>query len=648
MPTPASQASDYGTMVAKARLGDCGTRVAKARLRERAAASSASGETPEEYIERLRQQNDEVMSGGSGSDDSCAEPPIARQRTHKPGYEVRVAVTKCVRDYQDIDPELPLRDTRLWRDTVGGGRLCRLLFNGDRVAPDQTLRQLGFQSGNVLDLVCEQKGGGPNSPSYTGNDDKPESSDHEHTVAVTNDEGGHRKRRKPRRQRQRVIAESEDEDEATNNEESGEAAPRRQRQRVIAESEDEDGTTNNEESGEAAPRRQRQRFLAAGSEDGKSSAGEAEGRDGQEGVAGDEAMGNASDGDVPMAAPTSFACALCTSEKPMASAVNVDGCKHPDALVCGSCMFTEIFGNAAACPLCRAPALALVRVATGRRYEVTDTTLSRNDTQGGALAAPGDPDACHTCHKFGFLFVCKGCKQNRCFRCSGLDWPPEESDPFYCDTCAAARAATNARPDRREEGETLIARIMSLGEVQSLETAAAVLSVGSDSTSISERLNPAEMVRAQKAYRWLAARIHPDKLPECGDATAAFQVLERAWSLWRHLFESSRGNAGNAGVAGYEHRSDDGADEGGAQPAAEPATPANEQQAQQRAQEASARAARFQQHQQQRVRAPDIASNGLEPLPGQQVEYAPLETSKVQRHPPLTLQTPLHWLAPPR
>ena len=403
--------------------------------------------------------------------------------------------------------------------------------------------------------------------------------------------------------------------------------------------------TEAEQQGRPPQRRQR---VAVESEGDEPSAGEAEGRDGQEGVAGDEAMGNASDGDVPMAAPTSFACALCTSEKPMASAVNVDGCKHPDALVCGSCMFTEIFGNAAECPLCRAPALALVRVATGRRYEVTDTTLSRNDTQGGALAAPGDPDACHTCHKFGFLFVCKGCKQNRCFRCSGLDWPPEESDPFYCDTCAAARAATNARPDRREEGETLIARIMSLGEVQSLETAAAVLSVGSDSTSISERLNPAEMVRAQKAYRWLAARIHPDKLPECGDATAAFQVLERAWSLWRHLFESSRGNAGNAGVAGYEHRSDDGADEGGAQPAAEPATPANEQQAQQRAQEASARAARFQQHQQQRVRAPDIASNGLEPLPGQQVEYAPLETSKVQRHPPLTLQTPLHWLAPPR
>ena len=100
------------------------------------------------------------------------------------------------------------------------------------------------------------------------------------------------------------------------------------------------------------------------------------------------------------------------------------------------------------------------------------------------------------------------------------------------------------------------------------------------------------------------------------------------------------GNAGNAGNAGDEHRSDDGADEGGAQPAGEPATPANEQQAQQRAQEASARAARFQQQQQQRVLAPDIASSGLEPLPGKQVEYAPRDASKVQRHHHFALRAP--------
>ena len=95
------------------------------------------------------------------------------------------------------------------------------------------------------------------------------------------------------------------------------------------------------------------------------------------------------------------------SRRPIGSAVKGDGCDHPD-FVCGSCMFPQVFGYAAACPQCRAPASALVQVATGRRYEVTDTTLSRLVTQGGELAEPGDPDACHTCHKFGFLFVCDG------------------------------------------------------------------------------------------------------------------------------------------------------------------------------------------------------------------------------------------------
>ena len=148
-------------------------------------------------------------------------------------------------------------------------------------------------------------------------------------------------------------------------------------------------------------------------------------------------------------APASFECALCASVKPMQSAVKVVGCNHPGALVCGSCMFTEVCGNAAACPLCRAPASALVQVATGRRYEVTDTALSRLVTQGGALAAPGHLDACHTCHKRGFLLVCDGdgCGQNRCFQCSGLDWPLGDSDPFYCETCAEACVATPMPPD---------------------------------------------------------------------------------------------------------------------------------------------------------------------------------------------------------
>ena len=57
-------------------------------------------------------------------------------------------------------------------------------------------------------------------------------------------------------------------------------------------------------------------------------------------------------------------------------------------------------------------------------------------TQGGVLAEPNHPDACHKCHKFGFLLVCDRCEENRCFKCSGLDWPPEESDPFLCETCA--------------------------------------------------------------------------------------------------------------------------------------------------------------------------------------------------------------------
>ena len=119
----------------------------------------------------------------------------------------------------------------------------------------------------------------------------------------------------------------------------------------------------------------------------------------------------------------------------MESAVKAVDCKHPDSLVCGGCMFTEVCGNAATCPLCRATVSALVQVTTGSRHPVTDTTLSRIHTQGGVLAEPNHPDACHKCHKFGFLLVCDGCEQNRCLKCSGLDWPPGESDPFLCETC---------------------------------------------------------------------------------------------------------------------------------------------------------------------------------------------------------------------
>ena len=174
--------------------------------------------------------------------------------------------------------------------------------------------------------------------------------------------------------------------------------------------------------------------------DGYDELAEAEEASEDEGAVGGVAMGNANDGDVPMAAPNSFECAICCAEKPMESAVKAVDCKHQDSLVCGGCMFTEVCGNAATCPLCRATVSALVQVTTGSRHPVTDTTLSRLHTQGGVLAEPNHPDACHKCHKFGFLLVCDGCEQrcekNRCLKCSGLDWPPEESDPFLCETCA--------------------------------------------------------------------------------------------------------------------------------------------------------------------------------------------------------------------
>jgi hypothetical protein len=300
-----------------------------------------------------------------------------------PPYELLVESPDGDVQSYPVDPALPLRDTLLCHDLPPD---WHLRLDGDRLDTAQSARALGLACGAVLQSFAPQTGGG-----------------YEEDEAFEAD------------------CEAEREMEA----EQQHWQPRR-RQRV--ESEDEDGATNDEGSGEAA---------------------EVEGR-GEDGAVGGVAMGNASDGaDGPMAAPTSFECALCASEKPMQSAVKVDCCNHPDDLVCGSCMFTEVCGNAAACPLCRAPASALVQVATGRRYEVTDTALSRLVTQGGELAEPDDPDACHTCHKRGFLLVCEGdgCGQNQCFQCSGLDWPPEDSDPFYCETCAEACVATPMPPD---------------------------------------------------------------------------------------------------------------------------------------------------------------------------------------------------------
>ena len=337
-----------------------------------------------------------------GSPSSPGQPP-ADTPARPPPYELLLEspdgdVQPCI-----VEPALPLRDTLLCLELSPCSHLC---LDGDRLNTAQSASDLGLTHGTVLQAFEPQTGGG-----YEDGDEF------------------------------EAALEAEQEMEA----EQRHGQPRRP-QRMVAESEDEDGVTN-EGSGEGAPRRLRQRRVAADSEDDEPNTGEAEGREEQEGAAGGVAMGSASDGDGPMAAPHSFECALCASEKPMESAVKVDGCEHPGSLVCGGCMFTEVCGNAASCPLCRAPASALVQVATGRRYEVPDTTLSRLVTQGGELAEPGDPEACHKCHKFGFLLVCDGCKQNRCFKCSGYDWPPEESDPFFCETCAEARAATSGPPD---------------------------------------------------------------------------------------------------------------------------------------------------------------------------------------------------------
>ena len=318
----------------------------------------------------------------------AAQPPSPRP----PPYELLVESPEGDVQSYPIDPALPLRDTLLCHELPPD---WHLRVDGDRLDTAQSASALGLARGAVLQAFAPQAGGG-----YEEGDDFEAALEVEREMLLEEAEHGQSRRR----QREGGVT----------NEGSGEAAPQRQRQRVAVES---------------------------------PSAGEAEGREEQESAAGGVAMGNASDGDGPMAAPISFQCAICASEKNMESAVKLDGCEHPGDRVCGSCLFTEVCGNAAWCPLCRKPASALEQVATGRRYEVTETTLSRLDTQGGEPAETGDPNACHTCHKFGFLLVCDGgCEQNRCLKCSGLDWPPEGS--FSCETCAAeARAATPGPPD---------------------------------------------------------------------------------------------------------------------------------------------------------------------------------------------------------
>ena len=65
---------------------DTATKVAMARLRER--KGNTGGETPDGFVDRLRERREDVTSGGSGSGESaCAEPPIARQRTREGACE---------------------------------------------------------------------------------------------------------------------------------------------------------------------------------------------------------------------------------------------------------------------------------------------------------------------------------------------------------------------------------------------------------------------------------------------------------------------------------------------------------------------------------------------------------------------------------
>ena len=202
----------------------------------------------------------------------------------------------------------------------------------------------------------------------------------------------------------------------------------------------------------------------------------------------------------------------------------------------------------------------------------------------------------------------------------------------------------------------------------------------------------------KRAQRWLAVRVHPDKLPDCPEATQATQALNNAFDRASGPEPPQSGAAGSGSDAGSddgdasfdsdgeasgeESDDDDDAsmvDDSGAlsdtprtDEEREPeedmrddendASTAGSQQQQQQAQQqqaqqqqaqqqqtaaqqcstaASKRAAEFQQHQQQRVRAPAIAEDGMEPwekplsgnLPLNQrhnrVTVAQLETSEV-------------------
>jgi hypothetical protein len=402
----------------------------------------------------------------------------------------------------------------------------------------------------------------------------------------------------------------------------------RRRQRVVEESEDEDGATNNEGSGEGAPRRRRQRVVAPDSENDEPNAGGA-------------------------AAPTSFECAVCASEKPMESAVKVDDCNHPSTLCCGNCVFTVIYGHAAECPLCRAPASALVQVTTGRRYEVTDTTLSRVDTQGGAPAEEGDPDACYTCHTFGFLFVCDGCGQNRCFKCSGLDWPPEESDPFSCETCAEARAASTPRPRDASATQSDVGGVAMAEGGPAAGTVAAESEddVSEDYESEDDESEDDESEGDESDDDESEGDADEDEADEAEgreeqEGAAGDEAMAEGGGIGAaQAREEQEGAAGGVamGTAGGVAMA-----EGGGAGGAQEATPADEQQARQaqqarqsRAQEASERAANIQEQQRGSVDAPAIAESGMLPWDCVSVEVAQLEESKVLCDP-----LPAHTTAP--
>ena len=399
----------------------------------------------------------------------------------------------------------------------------------------------------------------------------------------------------------------------------------RRRQRVVEESEDEDGATNNEGSGEGAPRRRRRRVVAPDSENDEPNAGGA-------------------------AAPTSFECAVCASEKPMGSVVKVDGCKHPDDLVCGGCMFTEVCGNAASCPWCRAPASVLVQVATGRRYEVTDKTLSRVHTQGGELAEQGDPEACHTCRKFGFLFECDGCGQNRCFKCSGYDWPPEGS--FFCETCEATPAANRGPRDASATQSDVGGVAMAEGGPAAGTVAAeSEDDVSEDYESEDDESEDDESEGDESDDDESEGDADEDEADEAEgreeqEGAAGDEAMAEGGGIGAaQAREEQEGAAGGVamGTAGGVAMA-----EGGGAGGAQEATPADEQQARQaqqarqsRAQEASERAANIQEQQRGSVDAPAIAESGMLPWDCVSVEVAQLEESKV-----LCDHLPAHTTAP--